>query len=126
MQTEYYIKTHMRAAPWLIGVVLGYLIFKHKNGKRFKIHKVQYKLWTTFDNILLIFLTKLLFQMIALALWIVSLVVLATCVFGGYNLQSNGHNIRLESAMYVAFIRPAWAIALCWVIYACLFGYGGK
>lgn len=72
------------------------------------------------------FLIKL-FQMIALMLWIASIAVLGICVFGGHTLIStDSDDLRLQSASFVAFVRPAWAIALCWVIYACLFGYGGK
>lgn len=40
VQLDYYIKTHTRAAPWLIGIILGYTVFRHKNIGHLKLHKV--------------------------------------------------------------------------------------
>lgn len=55
MQGDYYIKTHTRASPWLIGLILGYVIFKHKNFKRPKINKVQFLIVRYLINFILIY-----------------------------------------------------------------------
>lgn len=52
------------------------------------------------------------------------MVVLASCVFCGHNLLSGEYD-RWGNVMYITLVRPSWAIALSWVIFACIFGYGG-
>lgn len=60
----------------------------------------------------------------ALTLWTLSLTVLTTCVFAGHNLLTDDYQ-RWVHSVYITFVRPSWALALSWVIFACIFGYGG-
>lgn len=102
LNTTYYLKTHTRAPAWLIGFLCGVLINNHKNRPR-KLHKTQ-----------------------ICGLWCVSVATLFTCSFGGYYTLRTFDYKRFENAFYLALNRPAFAVALCWVIFACVFHYGGK
>lgn len=35
-------------------------------------------------------------------------------------------DVRLERSLFIALHRPVWGLCLCWIIFACVFGYGGK
>ncbi|KAF2900220.1 hypothetical protein ILUMI_05972 [Ignelater luminosus] len=98
----YYFATWIRCLPWLIGIIVGYGIFK--------IRRTQKEL----------FINKI----ILLVLWVASLAVLYVCVFEGYDVAI-GKADKVANAFHMALTRPAWAIALSWVIFACTTGYGG-
>lgn len=64
--------------------------------------------------------------MLVALLWLISLITLGVCLYGGHNLISPKEYDAFENAAFIAFVAPAWSIALCWIIYACVFGYGGS
>ncbi|XP_016949370.1 nose resistant to fluoxetine protein 6 [Drosophila biarmipes] len=97
-----YFSTHTRASPYLIGILFGY--FLHVNrGKSFKLSRIAVTLG-----------------------WLVSLALLFSCLFSvfGYAKQTVTPPI-LEEAFYLTFTRMAWPLGLCWVVFACMHGYGG-
>ncbi|XP_017110942.1 nose resistant to fluoxetine protein 6 [Drosophila elegans] len=97
-----YFSAHTRASPYLIGILFGY--FLHVNrGKSFKLNPLAVLLG-----------------------WLISLALLFTCLFSvfGYAKTSDTPPI-LEEAFYLTFTRIAWPLALCWVVFACMQGYGG-
>ncbi|KAF2881929.1 hypothetical protein ILUMI_24244 [Ignelater luminosus] len=101
---HYYIQPHTRAAPWLMGIILGYIIFDIKQ-KRSKISI------NTFINILL---------------WLVALSILLACVFTGQNMLEDTYVYdKFANAVYIALMRPGWALGVSWVIFACITGHGG-
>lgn len=58
--------------------------------------------------------------------WALSLVLMATVIFGNYPLaQFDTVHTALEYGVYDALSRVGWAIALCYIIFACNNGYGG-
>ncbi|KAJ8909465.1 hypothetical protein NQ315_011234 [Exocentrus adspersus] len=101
----YYLKTHARAAPWFIGLLLGYILSKIKfenNLRHFKFNKV-----------------------VAILSWAVCLAVISTCVFARSDALMSPNYSKWESSSYIAFVRPVWAICLSFVIFACVTGNGG-
>lgn len=51
---------------------------------------------------------------------------MATVVFAKYPLQQqDNQNTNAEYAAYDSLSRIAWAIALSYIIFACVHGYGG-
>ncbi|XP_016995340.2 nose resistant to fluoxetine protein 6 [Drosophila takahashii] len=97
-----YFSTHTRTSPYLIGIMFGY--FLHVNrGRSFKLNRLAVTLG-----------------------WLVSLTLLFSCLFSvfGYARESEAPPI-LEEAFYLTFSRMAWPLGLCWVIFACMQGYGG-
>lgn len=52
--------------------------------------------------------------------------LLATVIFANYPLmQRDIESTNLEYALYTSLSRIAWAMALSYIIYACVHGYGG-
>ncbi|CAB3360031.1 Hypothetical predicted protein [Cloeon dipterum] len=101
MQNIYFI-THQRASPYIIGLALGY-IFYRMNTTKVKLTKVT-----------------------VAAGWALSMAVLYAVVFGSFDIFQYGHEYDpMESAIYGALHRPAWALAVAWIIFACNCGYGG-
>lgn len=98
-----YIKPWGRIAPYLVGLILGYIIFK---GFRFG------KLPRFF---------KLLFYVV---MWCVACFVMFWLVYGLY-FTWNGHvPNRFENFLYIVFSRFLWAVSLSVIVFACHNGYG--
>lgn len=58
--------------------------------------------------------------------WVLSLGLMATVIFINYPLaQLDSKSTPLEYGLYDAFGRVSWAIALCYIIFACINKYGG-
>ncbi|KAJ8956800.1 hypothetical protein NQ318_014214, partial [Aromia moschata] len=57
--------------------------------------------------------------------WAVTVAVLLTCIFAGHSTLRGPEYDRLGNSFYIALTRPAWAVAVACVIFACATGYGG-
>jgi len=90
----------MRIATYLVGLLLGYLLFS-KQGK------VKFNKLTVF------------------ILWAVVIGLTQVVLFGIFNFASTGEITPIASGIYAAFNRTAWGVAVALLIYLCLNGYGG-
>ncbi|XP_068912453.1 nose resistant to fluoxetine protein 6-like [Tenebrio molitor] len=99
----YYYLTHTRGAPWFIGIILGYCIFKLK------------------ENELILKLNKFVIWII----WGVCFATMLACSLGGYNTLVGEEYDRWGSAFHIALVRPVWSLAISWIILACTNNYGG-
>ncbi|KAH8268344.1 hypothetical protein KR026_005458, partial [Drosophila bipectinata] len=102
LQKMYY-DTHTHAAPWLIGFLFGYFLHLNRD-KKFQLN------W----------------MMVGLG-WILSLSMIFTSIFALYpEAKWDTPPIStLAEAFYHTLTRIGWPLALCWVIFACIQGYGG-
>jgi len=59
--------------------------------------------------------------------WLVCFALIATILFAFYPKAQVGANpiTVTEEAFYWTFGRVAWPLALCWIVFACVNGYGG-
>lgn len=58
--------------------------------------------------------------------WLISFTIMAAVIFGNYPLQQpKSTNTKLDYGLYDALSRVGWALALCYIIFACVHGYGG-
>lgn len=59
--------------------------------------------------------------------WALSLAIMLTIVFVNYIFLQikTSKNTPLENGLYDALSRVGWSIALCYIIFACVHGYGG-
>ncbi|RZC36860.1 nose resistant to fluoxetine protein 6-like [Asbolus verrucosus] len=104
---NYYVQTYTRFGPYVMGMILGYVIYVIKKTEwKLKIHPK-------------------LVVLIAAAIWFVSLTGLVACIYAGHDLAVSTEYDRWGNALFIAFNRPAWALALCGVIFLCVTGYGG-
>ncbi|XP_039483883.1 nose resistant to fluoxetine protein 6 [Drosophila santomea] len=98
-----YYATHTHATPWLIGFLFGYFLHLSK-GKKFQLSWVS--VWSG---------------------WILCLAMIFTSLFAMYppSKWSDPSASTLAETSYYTFTRLGWAMALCWVIFACVQGHGG-
>ncbi|RZB40460.1 hypothetical protein BDFB_010301, partial [Asbolus verrucosus] len=100
---SYYEQTYGRFGAYIIGMILGYLIHKVKNGE-FKVA---------------------LSWLAVLSLWVICLGGLLACVYAGHDMMLAEYN-KWSHSLYIAFNRPAWALAISGIIFICVTGYGGE
>ncbi|XP_062589908.1 nose resistant to fluoxetine protein 6-like [Saccostrea cucullata] len=95
-----YQKPYARIAPYLIGVLTGYFMWKSE--RRVKLPKVTVVLG-----------------------WIIALVCVSSLVFGSTE-QNRGHKFSTAvSALYNSLSTTTWGLGVAWIIFACSIGYGG-
>ncbi|XP_054271668.1 nose resistant to fluoxetine protein 6-like [Macrosteles quadrilineatus] len=93
-----YTTTHTRAAPWLVGIGLGYMLHRLKDFK-FKMSQVM-----------------------VVTGWVCAGVLASVSVVGvSYFHQDYQmlHYNPLQSALYISLHRVCWAVAVAWLIFAC-------
>ncbi|XP_044739779.1 O-acyltransferase like protein-like [Chrysoperla carnea] len=98
----YYAQVHTRAGPWIIGLVMGYILFQTKH-KKCRMNKIIVSL-----------------------LWFLTAVVMLYIIFGNYPaLDDNFHYSKLYNSLFIGLHRNLWALGLSWIVFACIHGYGG-
>ncbi|XP_017850511.2 nose resistant to fluoxetine protein 6 [Drosophila busckii] len=102
-QRRLYFNTHFHCMPWIIGALFGYVLHVNR-GKTFKLQRLV--VW---------------------AGWLLALAIIFTCIFAmqPYNKWSGPELTQLEDTLYYTLTRIAWPLALCWIVFACMQGYGG-
>ncbi|CAK1540700.1 unnamed protein product [Leptosia nina] len=98
---KFYQNTLTRGSPFLFGMAMGYLLNITK-GKKIKIHLA-----------------------VVLAAWVIAIAMFGTVFYITYEVLQLDWNNQLADNLYNSFARPLWAIALCWLVFACVHGYGG-
>lgn len=97
-----YYPTHIRMGAWLVGVMIGYQLYKIRN-KKTVINKT-----------------------VDVVMWVLSIGTVVAVVIGLLPLQQKEHiNSKFGHAFYIAFTRNNFAYALSWIICACHVGTGG-
>ncbi|XP_062589905.1 nose resistant to fluoxetine protein 6-like [Saccostrea cucullata] len=95
-----YQRPYARIAPYVIGVLTGYFMWKSE--RRVKLPKV-----------------------IVVLGWIIALVCVSSVVFGTTE-QYRGHKSSTAvTALYNSLSKTTWSLGLAWIIFACSIGYGG-
>jgi hypothetical protein len=102
-QNYYYFLTQTRCAPWFVGLILGYYIFKMKQNE-FRLELNKLVVWI---------------------IWGLCLLTMLACSLGGYSTLRGEEYDRLGNAFHIALVRSAWSLAISWVILACTSDYGG-
>ncbi|XP_039753298.1 O-acyltransferase like protein-like [Pararge aegeria] len=98
---DYYINTLTRAPPFFIGMMYGYLLLRCK-GKKIRIKKIL--VWIT---------------------WIFAFLLMAFCIFSTYPVMQEDFHLQMFDNFLNAYMRGIWAIAVGWLIFASVHGYGG-
>lgn len=59
-------------------------------------------------------------------MWVFTFAMLIIVVFGIYQFQQFETPLnRFKASSYLAFSRTAWSLAIAWIIFASIHGYGG-
>lgn len=103
VDTEIYGKPYCRIGPYLVGILMGYVIFKK--------YRINFG--------------PLLNWIIHILLWIIAFILGMATVYGFYS-SYHGHTLsKAENVIYFMFARTTWGVALAIVTYVCHYGYGG-
>ena len=101
-QTLLYVKPWHRVTPYIIGLLLGYVLY------RFRLTSKHYVNYIVFP-----------------ILWIVSGICLATTLYGLYPTWHGHVPSKAENIIYIMFSRSVWSIGLALLVFVCHYGYGG-
>jgi len=97
----YYTKPFSRSGPYVVGMILGYLLAKH--GTNLRLNKKT--------------------QVVG---WFLSTTTCIALIFGIHDVILGKHQLPLVyRILYNGLSRTAWGIALSWITLACVTGYGG-
>ena len=96
-----YIRPYTRAAPYIVGLVMGYVLFKKI---KIKIH------W---------FVDWLIYS----AIFLIGACCLFACVYGLYSSFDRGGLSLAENVSYIMFSRFTWGVGLALVVFTCHNGY---
>ncbi|XP_064599084.1 nose resistant to fluoxetine protein 6-like [Liolophura sinensis] len=97
-----YIKPWCRIGPYLIGLLVGYALYRTRC--RLRLNPV-----------------------VVLAGWVCATVICLSVLYGLYDTEAHGVKVLSPdvSALYNATSRTAWGVGLGWLVFACCTGYGG-
>ena len=101
MIDKIYIKPYTRAAPYIVGLVMGYVFFKKI---KIKIH------W---------FVDWLIYS----AIFLIGACCLFACVYGLYSSSDRGGLSLVENVTYFMFSRFTWGVGLALIVFTCHNGY---
>ncbi|XP_038210029.1 nose resistant to fluoxetine protein 6-like [Zerene cesonia] len=100
---DFYLNTATRASPFVMGILFGYVL-KQRRGKRIEIPMVS---------------------KYAIALWITAFASMAYCVFAIYETVQIPYEFSWFDAILNSVMRGLWGTSICWMVLACVHGYGG-
>lgn len=107
---------------WILSVRNTKEINPHSNGNSV-IKSNGIPIPRTNSNAIFVLTFRQIFNLFA---WILSIATMATVIFINYPLQQSDANYTwLEYGLYDALSRVTWAIAVCYVIFACVHNHGG-
>lgn len=98
MMTWIYFATHARIGPWMLGIFLGYVLFKLRT-KKIEVSRG-----------------------LNAAMWIASLSLMVLVSVGTFVMMNPFSHLETTlawNAVHTAFHRLAWAAACAWMIFAC-------
>ena len=99
---DIYTKPYCRAAPYIVGLVLGFMLYK----------KIKISVHWLAD------------WFIYIVIWLVAAGCCFSVVYGLYN-SFHGHHLTLaENVSYIMFSRFVWSCGLALIVFACHNGYG--
>ncbi|XP_011883106.1 PREDICTED: nose resistant to fluoxetine protein 6-like isoform X2 [Vollenhovia emeryi] len=99
---EVYIKTYNRFGPYVIGLGLGYLLYKTRS------YKVKLHAWYVFLG------------------WLLAVMAGLSVIFGPRGMYFDTHVYnRLEASFYAAFHRQVFVLSVSWIVFCCMHGYAG-
>lgn len=100
-RVDFYFVPWARYQPYLVGILLGYILH-HTRGKKVIIN-----------------------EQLNIIVWQMAFLAAFSIIYGLYNARVSMNGTLLAATFYNTFQRMVWALALSWVIFSCVKGYGG-
>ncbi|XP_028161295.1 O-acyltransferase like protein-like isoform X1 [Ostrinia furnacalis] len=98
---NYYINTLTRATPFMVGMIVGYILACSR-GKKIRLSKP-----------------------IVVLGWLCTAALLLFVIYCSNPIIQPEWDNQIADSLYNSFIRGTWAAALGWLVFACVHGYGG-
>ena len=104
-QNLLYIKPWHRVGPYIVGLLLGYVLYRLRlpTGKQYRY--IKYFVFSI--------------------LWALSAVFLISTLYGLYSSWHGEIPTKAENVSYITFSKFTWSLGLSFVIIGCHYGYGG-
>ena len=97
-----YIKPWHRVAPYIVGLILGYVLYRFRPSTK-----------------------RYIYYPVFLVMWILSGIFLMSTLYGLY-FQWHGHVPKTaDNVIYITFTRFTWSLGLALLVFSCHYGYGG-
>lgn len=93
-----YVHTDLRMAPWLLGMVLGYIVFKIQDKKIRMNRQIVTLIWI---------------------LSIGSIALIIACFYPFAQREDVNTSTVVENAFFLGIQRLLWPLPICWIIFAC-------
>ncbi|KAK7492833.1 hypothetical protein BaRGS_00015971 [Batillaria attramentaria] len=97
---DFYIKPYTRMAPYIVGMVAGYILYRRQTRRRMN-------------------------KCVVLLGWLVAAGTAWWSLFGLYDSLAKAPIPVWQAALYNAVGRTAWGVSVAWVVFACCTGQGG-
>ncbi|XP_042912013.1 nose resistant to fluoxetine protein 6-like [Parasteatoda tepidariorum] len=94
-----YIKPYCRMGPFIVGMAIGYFMYKKKE--------------------------CVLNKSLVVVCWLLSIGSGLTIIYLMWPANQGILPTNAEAAAYSALARTAWGVCLAWLVFACYYGYGG-
>ncbi|XP_022815146.1 O-acyltransferase like protein-like [Spodoptera litura] len=98
---EYYFNTLTRASPFFVGMICGYILHLYRKSR------IQIP-W-----------------FVAIFFWACFAGILGGIFYFKYRIKQFEWDNQLIDNLMNSFMRPTYAVAICWLIIACVHGYSG-
>ncbi|KAF9798492.1 hypothetical protein SFRURICE_012520 [Spodoptera frugiperda] len=98
---NYYVNTLTRASPFFVGLIFGYILHLNRGTK------VVINFWS------------------ATVMWVCTTIIALLIIYSSYPIMQLDWKNQFADSMINSFMRPAWAMFIGWMIFACEHGYGG-
>ncbi|KAJ9592894.1 hypothetical protein L9F63_015472, partial [Diploptera punctata] len=102
-----YVTAYTRLAPWLTGMLFGYLIHRCRSIERDRPY------------------TLLRSKKVLIGGWILVFTCFAVAIFAIIPVLDDAEDNKVDSSLYSSLSPALWALAVCWVILSCETGHGG-
>jgi peptidoglycan/LPS O-acetylase OafA/YrhL len=99
---DIYVKPYCRAAPYIVGIVLGFLLYK-----KFHVNVHWLADWAIYC-----------------LLWVIAAGCCFSTVYGLYDVFHRKELTLAQNVSYIMFSRCVWAVGLALIVFACHNGYG--
>lgn len=99
---EIYVKVYNRFGPYIVGLSLGYILYKSR------FNPIKLSVWQVICG------------------WLIAISIGLLSIFGPRSMYFEDHVYNaFEASFYAGFHRQIFAISISWIVFACANGYGG-